>query len=504
MAEKQKSIIRSNLYYSLFSFLLILFLTGVILTLIKRHSAHHYNDLLIETASTYTVVLEEQIQIYKHLLSNISSEEEVIGLLLSSDAVMAEQWALHHNKYLPNSLGLALLTNDGELFGNPHALKVGLNCILDLQKHTEEHSFDSLPIHNRTPKLAHFDIISPILDPDGEPLGIAFASFYLTTLQDLIDNLVQEGQQLRVIKKDGSLVVETTLPANFDAAHQHKLDIEGSDWQLELLSTPIDTSQFENLVILVSLLIGTIIGMIVFMLSKRTCSNFLEEFQNIRSVLHNISLGSFQDNFKQPKFIEMSEVLPAIKEVTSIIHRQKQELLELSETDELTKLPNRRKFHEELIRMWQLSRRGLNCALMLIDLDNFKRINDSEGHAAGDTVLQLFANSLNKCRRETDIVGRQGGDEFAVLLPNAREEEAFAWYRRLTDSFIPSQKHHEKLSGKTICTISCGVVCMSPSTHPDFDEILINADEALYQAKSAGRDQVSLYEPNLSATVDSD
>jgi len=418
----------------------------------------------------------------------------VVGILLTEDAVMAEQWALHHNKYLPDSLGLALISNKGELFGDSHALRLGQYCINDLQKHTDGHSFNLLPIHNQIPKLAHFDIISPVRGPDGEPLGIAFASFYLTTLQELIDNLVQEGQQLRVIKADGTLVVETIAPANFDATLRYKLDIEGTGWLLELHSAPIDTSQLEKLVILVSLLIGTAISIIIFMLSKRTCNSFLEEFNNIRIRLHKISKGNFHGNFEQPRFIEMSEVLPAIEDVTKIIHKQKRKLLALSETDELTGLPNRRKFHKDLFKMWQLSRRGLNCSLLLIDLDNFKRINDSEGHAAGDTVLRLFANCLNECRRETDIVARQGGDEFAVLLPNAREEEASAWYHRLSNSFIDSQKNYKELSGKTTCTISCGVVRMSPSSHPDYDELFKNVDEALYQAKAAGRDQMSLYE----------
>lgn len=493
MAEKQKSILRNNLYYAIFTFLLILFLVGIILTLVKQHSTHHLHDMLDKDTATYSLVLEKQIQIYKRLLNQISAENEVVGLILSNDAVMAEQWALHHNKYLPDSLGLALISSDGELLGDPYALRLGLYCVNELQKHTDGHGFDLLPIHNQVPKLAHFDITSPILGPDGESLGIAFASFYLATLQDLINGLVHEGQQIRVIKPDGTLVVETIAPANFDTTLKYKRDIKGTGWQLELHSIPINISQFKQPLIVVSLLIGAIISIIMLILSNRTCNNFLNEFHNIRIKLHKISKGNFHGNFDRPKFIEMSEVLPAIEDVTKIIHKQKRKLLALSETDELTGLPNRRKFHKDLFKMWQLSRRGLNCSLLLIDLDNFKRINDSEGHAAGDIVLQLFANCLNECRRETDIVARQGGDEFAVVLSNTQQEEASAWYHKLSESFIASQKSHKELSGKTICTISCGVVRMSSDSNPDYDALFKNVDEALYQAKTAGRDQMSLY-----------
>lgn len=502
MVEKQKSINRNNLYYAIFSFLLILILIGTILTLIKRHSDRQLSNMLIENATTYAVVLEGKIKTVRDQLKQISSEDEVVELLLSNDTILAEEWALHYNKYLPNSLGLALLSNDGDILGDPHALRIGLACIHDLQNHHEPHNFNQLPIHNNSPKLKHFDVTSPVYGPNSELLGIVFASFYLTILQDVIDNLVQQGQQLRVIQADGTPVVETTPQTNLDTAHQ--VTIGGSDWQLELLSTPIDTSSFEKLVVLVSLLIGTIISIIIFMLSRKICGSFLEEIHNIRTGLRKIADGSFDDHFQQPKFIEMSEVLPAIEEVTDLIHRQKQELLKLSQTDELTGLPNRRKFYEELNKMWKLSGRGLDCCLLLIDLDNFKIINDSEGHSVGDIVLQLFANCLNNCRRETDIIGRLGGDEFAVLLPNTQNKAAAAWYHKLTDCFIASQTGHNELSGLTTCTLSCGIICMDPAYQSHFNEVVKNADEALYQAKSAGKNQMIQYELNREPLAEED
>lgn len=156
--------------------------------------------------------------------------------------------------------------------------------------------------------------------------------------------------------------------------------------------------------------------------------------------------------------------------------------------DSLTGVLVRRSFLERCRReLERVIRYQRPAALILIDLDFFKRINDQYGHAAGDAVLTEFANRVETERRETDIVGRLGGEEFALFLPETTAENA--WHlaerirRRCRDT--PIQVDDRPI----VLTISVGFASILPQEQ-EITEVLRRADVALYQAKNRGRDQV--------------
>jgi diguanylate cyclase (GGDEF) domain len=122
----------------------------------------------------------------------------------------------------------------------------------------------------------------------------------------------------------------------------------------------------------------------------------------------------------------------------------------------------------------------------MIDLDYFKRINDTYGHATGDEVLRQFANIVRKISRAIDIPARLGGEEFAILLPNTTQNEAMTVAERLRKQVADISIAHEK--GAVRITISIGGVALS-TDEVDNDVILSRADTALYEAKDAGRNQ---------------
>jgi diguanylate cyclase (GGDEF)-like protein len=161
------------------------------------------------------------------------------------------------------------------------------------------------------------------------------------------------------------------------------------------------------------------------------------------------------------------------------------ELRRLAGTDALTGLLNRRAFLE---RAAQLSKRAEEPpALLMLDLDHFKSVNDRFGHAVGDRALQVVAERWRRLLRDSDVIARVGGEEFAVLLPGTAQATAAAVAERLREALGDTPL---AIGGRSLpLTASIGAAVVEPADH-DFDAVLQRADRALYAAKSAGRNQV--------------
>jgi len=156
--------------------------------------------------------------------------------------------------------------------------------------------------------------------------------------------------------------------------------------------------------------------------------------------------------------------------------------------DSLTGLYNNRFFRVQLeTEMARTRRTGLPCCLLMVDLDNFKKINDTRGHLEGDRFLIQVAKSFSQYVRATDIVCRYGGDEFVAILPSTRLFVAIRIANRLKKS-VP------EIPGATGYNVSAsiGIAEFTVSSPWDTDEFIQAADSAMYDAKSKGRDQVSI------------
>ena len=163
-------------------------------------------------------------------------------------------------------------------------------------------------------------------------------------------------------------------------------------------------------------------------------------------------------------------------------------LQRMSATDELTGLLNRRaltqKLNEEVERS---ARTGHMFALLMIDLDHFKKVNDEYGHQKGDEVLKGCADTLSRTVRRTDLAARYGGEEFCIVLPETSPDGARRVAEQLTDAVRALPDPYP--------TISVGVAYWR--AHSSVDDIIRAADEALYEAKEAGRDRVAFSEEPL-------
>lgn len=167
-------------------------------------------------------------------------------------------------------------------------------------------------------------------------------------------------------------------------------------------------------------------------------------------------------------------------------------LITLTTTDDLTGLYNRRYFQKQLSKEFARFQRSFaETAVLMLDLDFFKQINDTHGHAAGDKVLQDFAELLLSAQRNSDFCARVGGEEFALLLPDTSLNDAQSFANRLTKQVRESVFSFNDVKIPLTVSVGCSHMMMD-DTHPDM--VLARADRALYQAKESGRDRVVAYE----------
>ncbi len=215
-------------------------------------------------------------------------------------------------------------------------------------------------------------------------------------------------------------------------------------------------------------------------------------------VVGMIGLGNRADGFDEP-LVQLLE--PLVVTLGTLFHARdqetarvaaEQELQRLASRDALTGLSNRRHFFDVAeAGLSQTRRYASPLTVALMDLDHFKHINDTYGHAAGDAVLKVFADVLRESLRDTDTPARIGGEEFAVLLTSTPQDEAFVALERIRAAL---DQRPIEFAGQTIyATVSIGAVQWRPEHH-DVDAMLAHADEALYTAKREGRNRVCIYD----------
>ncbi len=175
--------------------------------------------------------------------------------------------------------------------------------------------------------------------------------------------------------------------------------------------------------------------------------------------------------------------------------RSEEHMTALAYRDALTGLPNRRLFNDRLgIALAQARRYRHRLAVVFVDLDRFKPVNDTLGHAAGDELLQQVAERLSACVRLGDTVARLAGDEFTLLLPGIHYVEDVA---KVSQKLSEAMRRPFRLRGQDVHVSASGGISIYPDDGQDAESMLTNADVAMYRAKQQGRDNFQMYSPSM-------
>ena len=234
-------------------------------------------------------------------------------------------------------------------------------------------------------------------------------------------------------------------------------------------------------------------------------NSFMETKSGIEGYkINDHSIFEFFPELVNFTFIPVMSLTGQCEEVTVIIYDVTDEassklslqdankrLHELSITDRLTTLYNRGYWEECLKQQYNINKRTLMpITLMMFDIDHFKNVNDTYGHPAGDAVLREVSAILKKQIRSTDIAGRYGGEEFAILLVDANRESAFMVAERIRKAVEAHTVYYEDMVIKF--TISLGL-CTLSETIPSAQEWLVSTDNCLYFSKEHGRNRTTQY-----------
>ena len=191
---------------------------------------------------------------------------------------------------------------------------------------------------------------------------------------------------------------------------------------------------------------------------------------------------------------ENEDLASSLKGANARLQSVNQELTQLSATDPLTQVANRRYFEERLEKEWKrLVREQGEISVIMIDVDHFKLFNDSLGHQQGDNCLTRVALCIrDSLRRPADMVARYGGEEFIVLLPNTTREGAVRVGEMIRENIINLEIAHPSSETMDCVTVSVGISYCQPDENTVKRSLIAKADEALYQSKEAGRNKVTV------------
>lgn len=462
-----------------------MFASGIALSIwfSLRAGGQEQQTLLQLEATQARVNVVRRLDYYHTMLDRAARDPDLIDLMRVGTVEEQQEWAASRQRLLPDLLGVALVNPRGEVLGDALSLRVGPRCQQDM-RHADTLR-DVWPLLHREVKGSeHFDLVKEIHDAGGEILGGIFLSVRLSQLQRVIDDSIHPGHALIILDAAGNTIARQGKVTG--KLKEVRLTIPAAGWTL-IAQSP---TQLLTLGGKMQVLAGIVtLGAVLLLLAMSLLRVRRAMLNDIVSTLDALTALARDEPVPtiMPYYAEFEPVAADINMIARHLQEQRARLEHLSLTDPLTGLPNRRAFETGFPQALGLAQRQHPVALVMLDIDHFKGVNDRYGHGVGDQVLLALAQSLKVLTRRADLAARLAGDEFAVLLPDIDTAGLDAWYARLSDHF----RSELNAFGLDLNTgLSAGQTWLSDAPGDTLNDALARADRALYQAKARGRGQL--------------
>lgn len=435
-----------------------------------------------DTLRNAALAIRNQVRFYQGVLHLIGTNPQVQDLLELGEAPEIVAWSKALGRLLPGNLGTALAGEDGIVFGDPLALRVGPSCQADMLRHAQGGTLNYPLLHTDVPGLEHFDLLAEITSVGGETAGTLFVSFRLGILEDLLEDLAADGDRFVLLGHDGQEKLRAGRGSVDGEITSLRTEIPDTPWSLVLMRPlPAGGSLIPEL-LLVDGLIVLMVSVLMVFLVRKTLNRFTADLARVHHALEDVLKGRYQPSSQPTAVKETGILLPDIEQLALKIQQQRNDLRHQSLSDALTGVFNRRYFDLMLAHLHEQSRRQPPAILVMVDMNDFKHINDEFGHAAGDRVLQSAARYLRSRIRATDLVARLGGDEFAIILNQMSADTLDEWLTALIHDY-----DHRSLEeiGETalVCQFSIGVAMIDAQHYATPADVFRAADEAMYAVK---------------------
>ncbi|MCC8043981.1 MAG: diguanylate cyclase [Clostridiales bacterium] len=351
----------------------------------------------------------------------------------------------------------------------------------------------SSPIESKVDGETRVVLCVPIFSAtDGETvIGVLGGSYSISNLGDMLSNSLYEGSgQFLIVTQDGSVISRSGQVLFGDSElstgdslftlykYFRTVEITVTEWieEFENASTNlIKLNAIEDSYYCYYEPLGISDWMLCYIVSASDAHASYGEFTQNETLLFQVLAAG---------------LLVMVLAIVVVTFRKQRNLVHFAETDALTGVSNK-KTTEEYIKLWLADEACFSTQVfIMMDIDLFKKINDKYGHAIGDAVLGAVGDGLREIFRETDIIGRLGGDEFCVFMKNATPESAV----EKADA-ICQMVRSIQIKGQPDLTVSCSIgVSLFPQHAKNFMDLYKKADKALYISKNSGRDQYTLYD----------
>ena len=429
-----------------------------------------------EAANQISFILKER---QRHVQLFLEDNQSLIHQFLidtENDAKFEEiQRSLRRT--FPNYFAFTITDNQGEPLFVDFEGYVGDMCIIDTKTFSKTKKY-SARIHPNSYKF-HYDVIAESTNEEDKPYFL-MVTFEPDDMANILKVAQYPGHELKLITDNDPQLLEVTAKGGRDKTPRDNYRLTPDELSKVLASHPIKHSSW--------------------LIADFLQPEFLAEYQKSTMIYLSAFLLLFSlviaTSFKLLRKEEHLRNSAELEREVLLIEISKAALY-----DSLTQLPNRYLFDNHLKQAIAISKRnGCYGAILFLDLDNFKPVNDTYGHAVGDLLLVEAAKRLLNCVREIDTVSRFGGDEFVVLLNNTNIENAMSKPQveivaekiraSLSEAYVMTTKNEGKADTtvKHLCTVSIGVAFFNG--HDSYNDILKRADAAMYKSKHEGRNQI--------------